>query len=228
MAIDLDGANSEYLTVADESDFDFLGAMSVSCWFAAESLTKAWQSLVTKGDNSWRLTRQSTDNTIAFIASTVSSGLQRAIAATAINDNVLRHVVAVCDPTLAAPIRIYINGVEDGISAVFSDTLSLTNSPVWIGNNAQSTARSWDGVMDDVRIYDRTLSPAEVETLYTIRGTDAINDGLKLRADFREGSPGTVITGTDVKDRSSDAHVITVVNSPVYAESALRSVRRAV
>ena len=225
MAIDLDGASNQYLTVADEPDFDISGAMSISLWFTTESLTKAWQALVTKGDSSWRLTRQDATNTIALILST-AGGNQRAIAATDINDNTLRHVVAVFDPTLAAPILIYIDGVQDGVSGEFSDTIALNNNVVWIGNNSGSTARSWDGIMDDVRIYDRALSPAEVQTIYATNGPDGIISNLKLRTMFREESPGTVITGTEVKDRGPDDHVITAVNSPIYEESALRIVRR--
>jgi hypothetical protein len=225
MAIDLDGASDQYLTIVGEEDFDFTGAMSVSCWFTAESLTKAWQALVTKGDNAWRLQRQQIQNNIAFILST-SAGIQRAIAATNINDNVLRHVVGVYNPLLAEPIRIYIDGVEDGVSVPFAGTIDLTNSPVRIGSNVQVAGRSWDGIVDDVRIYDRALSPAEVQTIYATDGSDGIVNGLKLRTDFREASPGTV--ATDVKDRGPDDHAITEVNSPVYAESALRGVRRAI
>ena len=224
MAIDLDGASDQYLTVVGEEDFDFTGAMSVSCWFTAESLTKTWQALVTKGDNAWRLTRQSNSDTIALILST-GAGNQRAIAATNINDNVLRHVVAVHNPLLAEPIRIYIDGVEDGVSATYSSPIDLTNSPVRIGSNVQAAGRSWDGIVDDVRVYDRALSPAEVETMYATGGPDGIVSGLKFRADFREGAPG--VTATDVKDRGPDDHAITVVNSPVFAESFVRGVRRA-
>jgi len=40
--------------------------------------------------------------------------------------------------------------------------IALSTNALWIGNNSGSTARQLGGLVDDVRIYSRALSEAEV------------------------------------------------------------------
>jgi hypothetical protein len=72
------------------------------------------------------------------------------------------HAVATYD---GASMRLYMNGIEIGsMGAAGSITVGST-VPVAIGRNAQNYG-SFNGVLDQVRIYDRTLSAAEVSEMY--------------------------------------------------------------
>ncbi|HEV58314.1 MAG TPA: LamG domain-containing protein, partial [Phycisphaerales bacterium] len=75
--------------------------------------------------------------------------------------NEWHHVAATIDRVEGA--KIYLNGVLEGTN---SDTGGIsgggTNYPVWIGNNSQQTGRFWDGMIDDVQIYNRVLSQGEL------------------------------------------------------------------
>jgi len=54
---------------------------------------------------------------------------------------------------------IYINGVLDNSGT--GSTVSLnSNSKIKVG-------RDWEGMIDDLRIYDRALSAQEISTLYS-------------------------------------------------------------
>jgi len=65
-------------------------------------------------------------------------------------------------------INLYINGISVGTST-YSGSLSYSNNfPWWIGADGTSTpGDNFNGSIDDVRIYNRALSPAEIMALYS-------------------------------------------------------------
>jgi hypothetical protein len=73
------------------------------------------------------------------------------------------HVASVYD---GAEMRIYQDGVEV-ISMPKTGLLDQNSSvPVWIGNNpANPVSKPFDGLIDDVRVYHRALSAAEIAAL---------------------------------------------------------------
>ncbi len=50
----------------DESAFDFTGGVTVAAWIKVNAFDKPWQALVTKGDGTWRLQRNSETDTLEF------------------------------------------------------------------------------------------------------------------------------------------------------------------
>ena len=80
-----------------------------------------------------------------------------------LSDDVWHHAVAVYDGN---EMRLYLDGALVG-STPKSGSLT-TNAAVstWIGGNPPNAAeRPWAGTIDDVRIYDRALSEAEIDAL---------------------------------------------------------------
>jgi hypothetical protein len=57
-------------------------------------------------------------------------------------------------------VRLYVNGVE-AASESASGPIRRTTDPLWIGGN-RPYGEYFKGVVDEVRVYDRALSPAEV------------------------------------------------------------------
>jgi len=73
------------------------------------------------------------------------------------------HLVATYDGSM---IKVYFNGTVVGETA-FSDKLATSDGPLFIGNK-HSTAPAGDefnGMLDDVRIYNRALSVSEINKL---------------------------------------------------------------
>jgi hypothetical protein len=68
--------------------------------------------------------------------------------------------------------KVYLEGQLDG-TATHTGTLDPTSN-LYIGRH-RDPAHSWDGVMDDVRIYDRALSAEEVWALYDIQRGVAVD-----------------------------------------------------
>ncbi|MDQ0915056.1 LamG domain-containing protein [Paenibacillus sp. V4I5] len=64
-------------------------------------------------------------------------------------------------------IRIYVNGVENkGIYTSNVPDVSSTSNGLAIGKDKNGTTRYWDGMLDEVRVYDRALSSKEIQRLY--------------------------------------------------------------
>jgi hypothetical protein len=71
-ALSFDGVD-DYVTLANESNFDFTNQMTVEAWIKVDAFDKNWQAIVTKGDDSWRLHRYNNTNFLNF-AFTNTSG----------------------------------------------------------------------------------------------------------------------------------------------------------
>ncbi|MDH5631279.1 MAG: LamG domain-containing protein, partial [Gammaproteobacteria bacterium] len=59
--------------------------------------------------------------------------------------------------------KIYINGKLDNSSAV---SISSSADSLYIGMDYKPDARYFDGAMDNVMIFNRTLSEADIKTMY--------------------------------------------------------------
>ncbi|UCC22461.1 MAG: LamG domain-containing protein [Planctomycetota bacterium] len=92
---------------------------------------------------------------------------------TPVTDNVWHHVAAVRDAT-ANKLYLYVDGNTDGEPVTDTTSGSLSTSQnFWIGlmtttvsNDPLENPHYFSGLIDDVRIYDRALSAAEIEELY--------------------------------------------------------------
>lgn len=76
------------------------------------------------------------------------------------------HVCVVLDQD-ADTVYIYMDGVPVQVSRPLFDTLPgiNTTTPVYIGKNPGVSSKPYYGLVDDVRIYNRALSAAEIQNL---------------------------------------------------------------
>jgi hypothetical protein len=140
--------------------------LTISVWVRHDDFTNANNSIVSKieGHNiayNLRVTGQTVDPD--FIWFTGECGNDNwSLTGTPISDDTWYHIVAVRD---GDDLKLYING-----SLQISDTTNLctnlNNSPVYIGVSTYTDAAGYNGAVDDVRIYNRALSDAEIATLF--------------------------------------------------------------
>ncbi len=80
--------------------------------------------------------------------------------------NTWYNIVAIYDGSL---LSLYINGVLNSTSTV-NYTLDNSSEPLYIGKGFTSVSWNWyrwfKGKIDDIRIYNRALTDAEIEALY--------------------------------------------------------------
>ncbi len=100
-----------------------------------------------------------------------------------------KHVVGVFDGSY---LTAYVDGVP-GTPAALSGTLKQVTSKTWIGIRDRDTYGKdipFDGIIDEVQVFNRALSQSEVTALYTT-GKAAVRNGLIAEWLFDEGA-GTI------------------------------------
>jgi len=157
-ALQLDGHDS-FVRIADKSAFDMAGEMTIACWVNIHSVPAEWMAIVTKGDNSWRLSTLSRDHKFHFSVNDWSRVSVNG--STDFKAGAWHHVVAVHD---GRDIRLYLDGKLDATQP-WTDGIGQNNADVLIGENAEQTGRCFDGLIDDLRIYNYALSENEIKAL---------------------------------------------------------------
>jgi hypothetical protein len=161
LAFDGDG---DYVDIGRDSGFDIKNQITVSAWIKVGAFDKDWQTIIAKGDRSWRLQRNRGENTLEFACSGLvvpGSGWGPVYGNIGVNDGYWHHVVGVYDQE---KIYLYIDGSLDA-SATASGTIRVNEEPVYIGENSQMTNRFWNGMIDDVRVYNYALSAEEISAI---------------------------------------------------------------
>ncbi|MBA7709229.1 hypothetical protein ES703_118142 [subsurface metagenome] len=150
--------DGDYVQIENESSFDITSQITVSAWVNISSVPTDWTAIVTKGDSAWRLSTEQAERKFHFAVSgsTWLNG-QRSVSA-----NEWHHVLGVYD---GRQMRTYVDGKLD-VSRPWGGGIGSNDYPVYIGENSENTGRYWDGLIDDVRIYNYALSKDEITALY--------------------------------------------------------------
>ncbi|MBN2137438.1 MAG: right-handed parallel beta-helix repeat-containing protein [Sedimentisphaerales bacterium] len=164
----IDGAllfdgNGDYVNCGSSPAFDLTSQMTVVAWVKINAVNCDWQTVIAKGDSAWRLSTAEDEYRYHFA---VTGGPPWNF----INGDIVvgqDEWNQVCGTYDGADLRLYINGVEDPVGAVPElGGITTNDRDVLIGENVQANERYWDGAIDDVRIYNYALSPAQVADLY--------------------------------------------------------------
>jgi hypothetical protein len=141
------------------AEFSFSDAMTVSTWVNIRSVTTAWMAMVAKGENAWRLGVNNTTTGIHYAFSGGGRGWQAANTATELAFDEWYHVAATYDTTVGA--TVYINGAPDAANPNL-DGIDINGMPLLLGDNPEAAGRLLDGMLDEVKLYNRALSEGEV------------------------------------------------------------------
>ena len=161
-AIELDGSG-DWVEINNEPAFDITDAITVSAWIKVTAFDHAFASVVTKGDSSWRLARNNEANVMEFACSGISNNQYGYVAGSVnVNNGQWHHVAGVYD---GARIYLYVDGQED-ISEPATGSIDTNDFKVLIGENAESAGRTFNGLIDDVRIYHFALPAGDVLGIY--------------------------------------------------------------
>jgi beta-galactosidase len=171
-ALELDGANS-YVDCGQPDAFDFSDALTISMWFKVRQFDKPSQVLAAKGNDTWRLERHDNAGTIEFIVTgPETTGMNRsktpvAISKRTVDDGRWHHVAGLYD---GKRVALYLDGqLEHSVDA--SGSIAQNTEPVLLGENSGSRGRSFNGWLDDVRLYGHALTADEIRALYSNAAT---------------------------------------------------------
>jgi len=163
LAFDGDG---DYVTLGNDARFNIANQITVAAWIKVNAFDKDWQAIVTKGDSSWRLQRNQNKGTLEFACTgLVVSGTRwgNTLGTVEVNDGLWHHVVGTFD---GHRLCLYVDGTLDGSSKAGA-SIKSNDCMVYIGANAEKPDRFWNGLIDDVMIYNYALSADEVAAICT-------------------------------------------------------------
>ena len=160
---DSGGANQNIeITGGEPDDLAFAdGSMTLSLWFTVDAWDKQWQAVAAKGENNnWRIHRRGGEDVMGF---TGGAGGDTPSGTKNVNDGQWHHLVAISDNTTLTS-SLYIDGELDATREI--GALTANGQRMRIGENPDARNRYWHGLVDDVAIWDRALSEAEIKSLY--------------------------------------------------------------
>lgn len=208
-ALSFDGSTS-YVEVPDSESFTFgTSPVSISAWVNFNSGGMGvYQGIVSQGIDSFELNK-SGGNTLRLEMKYADGTNKRG--ETAVNTlsepNTWYFVVGIFEPATGT-FTFYINGQQSTTFYVDSQaggTLKNSTSPVQIGRRG-SAQLLMNGEIDELKIYGRVLSPAEVASMYRA-GQSSIKNvartGLVGEWKFDEGVGTTAHNSTNYSTRAT-------------------------
>jgi len=159
-ALDFDG-NGDYVDCGNDASLNLEGEITVSAWVSIRSVASAWMCAVAKGENAWRISVNNTALSFHFGMTLWSNAGYGVNGATAVGYNEWHHVTGVFD---GSNVLLYLDGMLDA-SGTTTFPLGTTNVNVLIGENPEATGRYWDGLIDEVGIFNRALTEEEIQVV---------------------------------------------------------------
>jgi hypothetical protein len=143
-AIDLDGSG-DYVNCGNGSLFNLTKQLTIAAWIKVNNFDKKYQTIISKGDNSWRLARAGDSDSIEFAcngtAATKWDGVGEVpwavTGTTSVNDGKWHHIAGVFD---ASALYLYIDGILEAAKAA-GNCVDVSRYEVCIGENAQVPGR---------------------------------------------------------------------------------------
>ncbi len=200
----LASASSQYFTCTDANcggttELDVPTTFTASAWVNKPDVTQNYAMIIAKstggGDtgNAYELRFNSTTGKIQFV-SYIGGAYQSIASNTALTNSTWQHVTVTYD---GAYLRLFLNGASDATPVAVTGAMSNSAADFAIGRRADGYY--YNGSIDEARVYNRALSPAEVSQLYNFA------PGPILYYNLDEGT-GT----TSVSDTSGNANTGTM------------------
>jgi len=164
-ALNFDGSE-DYVTYGDVLDVG-TSNFTIAAWVKSDVVNSAYHAIMTKNagtcpnyqfglhpNNKFFMAYETPScaaDSAAFTSSTISAG-------------VWYHVVGVVDRTNGT--TLYLDGVAQTTDTAETGNLNNDTGPLYIGRH--DSGLYWDGIIDDVRFYNRALTAAEILQLYNL------------------------------------------------------------
>jgi hypothetical protein len=197
----IDCGNADSLQIQDE--------ITMAFWFNVAAFENTWEAMLSKGDTAYRVSRGPGDGDATHMGisgTTAGDGNGWFNGNSLVTGGIWHHFAGTYDGTEG---RIYIDGVLDATTEA-TGQINIETENLWIGNNSQNIDRFFHGMMDEVMLYNRALSEAEVMYLAGRRATPADPGADDLLAFFP--------LENDVLDASGNGNDGTIVGDPNFVE----------
>ena len=167
-ALQFGNVSNSYISIPN-LNASFAKGLTFSAWVKYENVSDAYRAIgsgLTGGGPSGVYPRLFQYNGRIHFQSRINGSMVELIA----NENCIligqwAHVAVVVNMNMKI-ITLYIDGVEKGVKTFTQTVLDTGSSPMYIGNDAaQGLNKAFNGCIDEVKLYNRPLSAAEIAYL---------------------------------------------------------------
>lgn len=172
--VEFNGSKGNYVSVADSTSLDITGAVTIAAWVYIDtqppgSSNGAFPRILQKdttANHAYGLWIDSTggNTTKPTIRVRISSTNYDLRSDNNLSLQTWHHVVGVRE---GAALRLYVNGTLDKENTSAATTGSLDNTgQLQMSESTGNSDGCLDGILDDVRVYNRALSASDVTELF--------------------------------------------------------------
>src|SRR5262249_54057381 len=146
---------------ANAASLTLTSGMTLEAWVNPSSVASAWCDVIMKGNDNYYLMATSNNNSLSAGGGKFGgeSTTTKAFGTSLLPTNTWSHVAVTYD---GAAIRLYVNGAQVS-SVARTGPITTSTDPLRIGGDP-FYGQYFQGTIDEVRIYNRALSAAEVQT----------------------------------------------------------------
>ncbi|WOO39428.1 LamG-like jellyroll fold domain-containing protein [Rubellicoccus peritrichatus] len=155
--------SSDFVTIPDSEELDGMTQVTFACWVNPAASDDNWRGIIGKNVN-----HNVAESYAIYVGPSnriwakIDSGLPASNGSLPANE--WTHVVVTFDGSKDAfsRMQIYLNGQLDSEHYVSLNQVPITSSPLYLGSLQGTGVNGHNGLLDDVRIYNRALSDAEI------------------------------------------------------------------
>lgn len=212
MGWSFDGA-IEHINFGDVLDLDAFTDFTFMAWFKVDAYDTSFQTLLAKGDSSWRFGRNSGNSNIGAANGAFPDQIE-AICTTDVSTGALFLALATWDDS-ANQIEIFINGTSETTNSTGSGAAGNTTHAVEIAENSESTGREWEGPIYDCAFWSRILTQTEITSLsHGVSPRNVAEDALEWMPNMFANDvttladySGNALTGTTTSSPTRTNHI---------------------
>ncbi len=161
--LSFDGSSGT-VSVSTSTSINITGAITLAAWVKT-SATNDYSGIIYKvsGNNGYQMSFN-TSGAVRANFYNGSGAITPIYSASNVEDNNWHFVVATYDGTTA---KIYVDTVLGATAPTGSSYVTaVSDTSLIIGNDSSAASRYYNGLLDDVRVYNRALSANEIQRIY--------------------------------------------------------------
>jgi len=164
-SLSFDGVD-DFVNFGNSNDFDMTHSFTISLWAKGNMDRNEWQEFIYKGpyDNRHYGLRPKKDTGQVQLQ---VNGISLVTTDSSLEDDVWYHVVGVFDINNSVA-QIYINGVIEKENPSFFKQISTGNDSLTISKLSDTNSEYFQGVIDEVGIWNKALTDIQVKELYNM------------------------------------------------------------
>lgn len=171
--IHLNGSDKTYLKMEWSSNLNFAWDFTVAMWFNSNwSKNKKRMTLISKGDNSWRIHNNRTTNQISFWTTYIDGWYNYYDMSSIYSQSVWEwHHVAISYDKSKWTMNLYVDWVLERTNYPQNRPISnYSEYEIFLWNNSEKMRenRTFDWFIDELYLYNRLLNQSEIQDLYNL------------------------------------------------------------